>query len=447
MKIAFIHPDLGIGGAERLIVDAAVGLQNRGHHVTMLTSHCDKSHCFDEISDETLKVQVLGDSIFPPNISGRFTIVCAIFRQLHLVWQLITSGEAKKYDLFIIDLLSACVPVLRHFVPGRILFYCHFPDQLLTERKSLLKKLYRIPFDYMEQWALGVSDVIVVNSRFTQSVFLKTFAAMSRVPDVIYPCVDTTNDKKEQDEEMKIVLKNSQVVCSINGFERKKNIELAIIAFSESNSRGKNAKLVIAGGYDQRVSENVEYHKELQAKASDLGLIHVTIFSKESFQPAQGAQVIFMPSISSLRKQTLLDMSLLLLYTPENEHFGIVPLEAMLAGTPVLATNTGGPLETIFENETGWNRPSDPYEWSKIIDRALNLDSKERQRMSANGISRVKENFSEENMGKEFELGIKRALSTKRQTDKLGKIISWLMTTIVILSVLVMLAITRRVMF
>jgi hypothetical protein len=28
VRVAFLHPDLGIGGAERLIVDAAVGLQN-----------------------------------------------------------------------------------------------------------------------------------------------------------------------------------------------------------------------------------------------------------------------------------------------------------------------------------------------------------------------------------------------------------------------------------
>ena len=27
VKVAFLHPDLGIGGAERLVVDAAVALQ------------------------------------------------------------------------------------------------------------------------------------------------------------------------------------------------------------------------------------------------------------------------------------------------------------------------------------------------------------------------------------------------------------------------------------
>jgi len=50
-RVVFFHPDLGIGGAERLVIDAAVGLQTRGHKVTIFTSHCDPTHCFDEARD------------------------------------------------------------------------------------------------------------------------------------------------------------------------------------------------------------------------------------------------------------------------------------------------------------------------------------------------------------------------------------------------------------
>lgn len=49
--VVFLHPDLGIGGAERLVVDAAVGLQKLGHKVVIFTSHCDPKHCFDEARD------------------------------------------------------------------------------------------------------------------------------------------------------------------------------------------------------------------------------------------------------------------------------------------------------------------------------------------------------------------------------------------------------------
>lgn len=53
MRILFAHPDLGIGGAERLVVDAAVGLQRRGHTVRIFTSHHDRGHAFAETCDGT----------------------------------------------------------------------------------------------------------------------------------------------------------------------------------------------------------------------------------------------------------------------------------------------------------------------------------------------------------------------------------------------------------
>ncbi|TXH61693.1 MAG: glycosyltransferase, partial [Thiothrix sp.] len=36
------------------------------------------------------------------------------------------------------------------------------------------------------------------------------------------------------------------------------------------------------------------------------------------------------------------------LYTPEKEHFGIVPIEAMFNNAPVIACNSGGP-KVIYE--------------------------------------------------------------------------------------------------
>lgn len=53
-NIVFVHPDLGIGGAERLVIDAAVGLQAIGHKVTIFTSHRDPAHCFEEARDGEL---------------------------------------------------------------------------------------------------------------------------------------------------------------------------------------------------------------------------------------------------------------------------------------------------------------------------------------------------------------------------------------------------------
>lgn len=37
-----------LGGAERLVVDAALGLQRLGHSVDIYTSYHDPEHCFEE---------------------------------------------------------------------------------------------------------------------------------------------------------------------------------------------------------------------------------------------------------------------------------------------------------------------------------------------------------------------------------------------------------------
>lgn len=62
-NVVFVHPDLGIGGAERLVIDAAVGLQSLGHKVTILTSHCDPSHCFEEARDGEFQFLSVHDTL------------------------------------------------------------------------------------------------------------------------------------------------------------------------------------------------------------------------------------------------------------------------------------------------------------------------------------------------------------------------------------------------
>ena len=52
--------------------------------------------------------------------------------------------------------VSSSVPLLRLLCgSSKVLFYCHFPDQLLVQRGSWLKRLYRIPFDALEEACTG----------------------------------------------------------------------------------------------------------------------------------------------------------------------------------------------------------------------------------------------------------------------------------------------------
>lgn len=186
---------------------------------------------------------------------GRFAILCAILRQLHLILQIcVFSSELQrlKPTAFLIDQLSAGIPLLRILQPGpRVLFYCHFPDKLLAKKGGLIKRIYRWPFDSIESWSTGCSDGIVVNSKFTRSVFKDAFPRLKdRIPGVIYPCVDTQPTSKEnlEDGVTQPLWKGKKFVLSINRFERKKDVGLAIRAFARISPECRRAsRLVVAG--------------------------------------------------------------------------------------------------------------------------------------------------------------------------------------------------------
>lgn len=189
LKIAFLHPDLGLGGAERLVVDAAVALAKQGHEIVMFTSHYEAQRSFAETRDGTFPVRVAGDWL-PRHIFGRFHIFFAILRALWLA-AVVALGR-EKFDVFVCDQVSAYVPVLRLLAPSSgVLFYCHFPDQLLSPKGGWLKSLYRAPFDAWEEWSTGLAHTVVVNSGFTKATFSSTFTSLSAVkPEILYPCID-----------------------------------------------------------------------------------------------------------------------------------------------------------------------------------------------------------------------------------------------------------------
>ncbi|KAK5656233.1 hypothetical protein OQA88_4994 [Cercophora sp. LCS_1] len=433
--IVFLHPDLGIGGAERLVVDAAVGLQKRGHKVVIFTSHCDPSHCFDETRDGTLDVRVRGNWLIPPTILGRFAILCAILRQFHLILSICLFSSELTYlkpTVFFVDQLSAGLPLLKSQSSAPIFFYCHFPDLLLARgRESLLKRLYRVPFDGFEKWSMSFADSIAVNSEFTKGIVAGTWPGLARKKrlEVVYPAIDISalSDDKEVVDEVPKPWREKRVFLSINRFERKKDVGLAIRAFAGlRKDKRRAAKLIVAGGYDQRVRENVEYHKELVELAEGLGLksaTATTLVSALSSAADEGVEVLFLLSVPGRLKEVLLRAARLLVYTPSNEHFGIVPIEGMLRGVPVLAADSGGPRETVVEGVTGWLRdPEEVGEWTGVMERVLD-GGKELDEMGRKGRERVSDKFAVEGMAERLDGIFEELVKGVKQRVTLGDIL------------------------
>lgn len=308
-----------------------------------------------------------------------------------------------SYDVILADQVSVVIPLLKLKKSTKIVFYCHFPDMLLAQHTTVLRRMYRKPIDFVEEITTGMADLILVNSKFTASTFAKTFKnldARGIKPDVLYPAVNLDQFDEPHTSKLNFL--------SINRFERKKNIELAISAFAmlhklEGNVlQGRNvadATLTVAGGFDKRLRENVEYLEELKTLAEKEGV---------------SDKVKFITSCSTAERNTLLSQCLCVLYTPKDEHFGIVPLEAMAAHKPVIACNSGGPVETIRNGVTGFLSDPNPEEFSLAMAKFIQ-DPQMAERMGEEAQKHVSESFSTKIFGQRLNRFLVDVVRGKRE--------------------------------
>jgi alpha-1,3/alpha-1,6-mannosyltransferase len=247
----------------------------------------------------------------------------------------------------------------------------------------------------------------VVNSKFTLTQVERVFPSLhSHNIGVLYPALDISNMTQALDQP-----KTSQSpIVSLNRFERKKNIGLLIEAYAElqSASRGTNlSPLIIAGGYDTQNVENVEYRGELGQLAKQLGVA-----------------CEFRIDITDYERATLFQTALCVVYTPDKEHFGIVPLEAMYAGTPVVAVNSGGPMETVVDGATGYLRAPTATAFAGALQQLLDHPD-QATKMGQAGRKHVKQIFGPDRFQEEWKDLIQKTKQQKRQDVSSEKYRLW----------------------
>lgn len=125
---------------------------------------------------------------------------------------------------------------------------------------------------------MSFADSIAVNSGFTKGVVSGVWPELARRKDlqVVYPCVDTREKKIDLDPVN--VWTDRNILLSINRFERKKDIELAIKAFAGLGKHGRSGvRLVLAG---MIYTSSLRMYSRL---TFGFQVVTITVFQKTSF--------------------------------------------------------------------------------------------------------------------------------------------------------------------
>lgn len=245
-----------------------------------------------------------------------------------LVDKAFMSLDLSAYDL-VISSSNAFEAKAVQVPHGTHLCYCHTPPRALYgystmtdwKKNPLIKFGGAIINHYMRvidfKHAQKV-DHFMANSQETARRITKFYR---RESEVIHPPVNVPTPAELKKYQAQAAQKYpTNYYLYLNRLSFSKHPELAVQA---ANQLGINLKVTGSGKMESKLKEMA------------------------------GSKIEFMGVVDDEQLHVLLAGAKGLIYPVENEDFGIVPVEAMAHGVPVIAHQSGGPLETIVAGETG----------------------------------------------------------------------------------------------
>lgn len=252
--------------------------------------------------------------------------------------------DLSRYDLVISS--SHCVAKGAAVKKGTLhICYCHTPMRYIWDQfehyfgkgrsSGSVRFFMNLLLPYLRSWDQKSSqrvDHFIANSQTVQTRIQKYY---SRNSTVIVPPVDTdfyTVGERTQDGKESYYL-------IVSAFAPYKKVDIAVQAFNET---GLPLKIIGKGQEEKRLKKMAKSNIEFLGWKSNDEL-------KSYYQ------------------------SCMALIFPGEEDFGIVPVEAMACGKPVVAYRKGGATETVIENETGvFFEPQTPKSLSDAVERCKN---------------------------------------------------------------------------
>uniref|UniRef100_A0A915N1Q8 Alpha-1,3/1,6-mannosyltransferase ALG2 n=1 Tax=Meloidogyne javanica TaxID=6303 RepID=A0A915N1Q8_MELJA len=330
MRVIIIHPEQWNGGSDRCTIGFLRHFVQAGHQVAWLTTMID-----DYWADEEFKGVEIHEVRLPLHPGDWFS------QNIALAYHIIFRTKLKP-DLIVADHSASCVPLLKWWFPKvHIMFYCHFPQQLVTPNRFFLYRWYSACMGLIEAHMCEYADMVIVNSEFTSKNFQ---AVMPSIPKeklrVIYPpCdVDSLSVVSRPISRKHRMPNERYLFLSMNRFWPEKRLDIILDAAVQLKSFGLNPLIQMAGSVMPHIPESKIYYELLKEQCKKYNLEDI---------------IEFIPDPNDEKKFELYRQCDSVIYTPPNEHFGIVPIEALEQRRPVIVIDSGGPSETVIEGVTG----------------------------------------------------------------------------------------------
>jgi len=385
MKIAVYH-NLPSGGAKRAVSEQITRLS--AQHSLTLYSLNTADHRFASKDTEMLVPNIIREFHPLPMAKSPFGRINPFLRLANVLRLIILARkqaaeiDAQGYDVV---LLQPCqftqAPVQLLWLRTPSVYYCQELPRILYEPpiirevikerlpKRLLNQIDIFPKIYIKimrgiDRACGRrATILLANSRYTSEQISKAY---NRQVNVCYLGVDTEFFKP-------LSVERKGFVLSVGALKREKGFDFIIHALN-TIPISERPRLIITSNY-----QDADELKYLQMLAHQSNI-----------------QVEFLFNISETELRMLYAQAACVAYAPIREPFGLVPLEAMAMGTPVVGVREGGIQETIVDGISGISTPREPDLFGSAI-RQLISQRNYRENLGKTACGYVIENWSWEN--------------------------------------------------
>jgi len=310
MDIAFVIPKLDkIGGAEKYFYKI-VKYFKRKHKVTVYALK------FNPINFPELKSVVKVIDASPKLGDDKLSTILEVFAVTNMGKRIPMNHDLYNFHIFPTNFIDRKPNVWTAQEPPRMLYDLY--QETLDELNFFERMIARIYFKILRCWDAKKTkknvQKMIVNSNHSKKYIDGLYNKDSQV---IYPGIDERllKIKKKVDENLLIT------VGRLYGVKR---VDLILKAFKLILKKKPEMRLAVIGEGPEK--------SNLIRLSEELGIINGVIFTGE---------------VSEKELIEYYSKAKLTIYMPKREMFGIVPMESIASGTPVIGVNEGGFTEII----------------------------------------------------------------------------------------------------